>query len=84
MATSANTIRAYDEVIDFIAAGTSPSSVIAFQPSDPVKQRVADLIRREKIADLSLDEKSELDNYMQLEHLMRLAKARARKYITNE
>ncbi|MFC1717631.1 hypothetical protein ACFL6S_28475 [Candidatus Poribacteria bacterium] len=84
MATSANTIRAYDEVIDFIAAGTSPSSVIDFQPSDPVKQRVADLIRREKSAELSLDEKSELDHYMQLEHLMRLAKARARKYITNE
>ena len=84
MATSANAIRVYDEVIDFIAAGTSPSSVIDFQPSDVAKRRVADLICREKIADLSLDEKSELDHYMQLEHLMRLAKARARKYITNE
>lgn len=84
MAASANTIRAYDELIDFIAAGTSPSSVIDFQPSDPVKQRVADLICREKTTDLSLDEKSELDHYMQLEHLMRLAKVRARKYINNK
>jgi hypothetical protein len=77
MATSVKTMRAYQEVIEFIAAGTSPSSVIAFQPSEAAKQRVADLIYREKTTGLSPDEKSELDHYMQLEHLMRLAKARA-------
>ena len=77
-------MRAYEEVIDFIAAGTSPSSVIAFRPSAAVEERVADLIRREKADALSLDEKAELDHYMQLEHLMRLAKARARIHITNE
>ena len=77
-------MRAYEEVIEFIAAGTSPSSVITFEPSDAVKERTADLIYREKTADLSPDEKAELDHYMQLEHLMRLAKAHARKYITNE
>ena len=79
-----NTVRAYEEVIEFIAAGTRPSSIIAFQPSDTVKQRVADLIHREKTTGLSPDEKSELDHYMQLEHLMRLAKARARQYIGSE
>ena len=75
------TPRAYEEVIEFIAAGTSPSSVIAFQPSAAAKERVADLIYREKTTGLSPDEKSELDHYMQMEHLMRLAKARARQYI---
>jgi hypothetical protein len=76
--------KAYEEVVEFIAAGTSPSSVIAFQPSDEVKERVADLIYREKTVGLSADEKVELDHYMQLEHLMRLAKARARQYVVNE
>jgi hypothetical protein len=38
----------------------------------------------EKTSALSPDEKSELDHYMQLEHLMRLAKARARRYVGNE
>ena len=78
------TLRAYEEVINFIASGTSPSRVIAFQPSAAVKERVADLIYREKTAGLSPDEKAELDHYMQLEHIMRLAKARARRYITDE
>ena len=45
------------------------------------KARVADLIAREKESGLTPDETSELDHYMQLEHIMRLAKARARKHL---
>lgn len=29
-----NTMKAYEEIIDFIAAGTTPSRVIAYQPSE--------------------------------------------------
>jgi hypothetical protein len=75
--------RAYEEVIDFIAA-SSPAGVIEFRPSDEAKQRVADLLEREKTSGLDPDEKSELDHYLQLEHLMRLAKARARRYASHE
>ncbi len=78
------TVRAYEEVVDFIAAGTSPGDVIAFSPSSAVKERVAYLIDREKTTGLSPDERSELDHYAQLEHLMRLAKARARKHMADE
>jgi len=48
------------------------------------KARVADLIFREKTEGLSADEKSELDHYLQIEHLMRLAKARAHQYLTHD
>jgi len=76
--------RAYEEIIDFIAAGTTPSSLIAFQPSEEVKARAADLIHREKTTRLSSEESSELTQYLQLEHLMRLAKARARAHLPDE
>jgi hypothetical protein len=76
--------KAYDEVIEFIAAGTSPQNVIAFRPSEEAKARVADLIFREKTEGLSAEEQSELDHYLQIEHLMRLAKARAHRYLENE
>ena len=76
--------RAYEEIIDFIVAGTTPSRVIAFQPSEEVKVRVADLLSREKTTGLSPDESSELNQYLQLEHLMRLAKARARAHLADE
>jgi hypothetical protein len=79
-----STLRAYEEVIEFIAAGTSPRNIVAFRPSENAKERVADLIHREKTDSLSPDEKSELEHYLQLEHLMRLAKARARSYIADE
>jgi len=76
--------RAYEEIIDFIAAGTTPSRVVAFQPSQEVKDRVADLIHREKTTGLSPEDASELNQYLQLEHLMRLAKARARAHLADE
>ena len=71
---------AYQEVVDFIARGSSPEQVLAFRPSAEAKRRVADLIAREKNSALSPDETAELNHYMEVEHLMRLAKAKARDY----
>jgi hypothetical protein len=79
-----NTVKAYEEVVDFIAAGTTPQNVIAFRPSAAAQARVEDLLGREKEGGLSAAEKSELDHYLQLEHLMRLAKARARDFLPHE
>jgi hypothetical protein len=75
---------AYDEFVDFIAAGTTPSGVVAFQPSEATKERVEYLIRREKNGGLSPEETAELDNYLHIEHVMRLAKARARQLLPHE
>jgi len=72
-------IKAYNEFIDFIAAGTTPESVASFSPLEETKQHVANLIHREKTIGLNSQEASELDHYLKLEHLMRLAKAKARK-----
>jgi len=71
----------YTEIIDFLAAGTTPTSLITFRPSEAAKQRVAELIQREKSEGLTAEEQVELEHYLQLEHLMRLAKARARRYL---
>ena len=76
--------KAYEELVDFIAAGTQPDDVVAYQPSEWVKERAADLIHKEKTDGLTPGESAELDHYMQLEHIMRLAKARARQYVLHE
>lgn len=76
-------MKAYEEIIEFIASGTTPDTLVAFRPSSATKERVAILIEQEKTSSLSADEKSELDHYMQLEHLMRLAKARAHQHSVN-
>jgi hypothetical protein len=77
-------VRAYEEIVDFLAAGTSPQTLITFQPSEAAKARLMELLQREKTNGLSSEETSELDHYLQLEHLMRLTKARARAYLMNE
>ena len=69
------------EIIDFLAAGTTPDSIVAFRPSVAAQRRVEDLIYREKTSSLTSEETDELNYYMQLEHIMRLAKARARRHI---
>ncbi|MGO9273565.1 MAG: hypothetical protein ACLQOO_25570 [Terriglobia bacterium] len=73
---------AYFEIIDFIAAGTTPEAVAHFRPSSEAEQRIAVLIEREKESELSLEEKAELDHFMELEHILRMAKARARQILS--
>jgi hypothetical protein len=75
---------AYFEIIDFIAAGTTPEAVAAFRPSPEAQQRVSELIEREKESDLSRDERAELEHFMELEHILRMAKAKARQILSSE
>jgi hypothetical protein len=75
-----NATKSYDEIIDFVAAGTTPESVVAFRPSAGVRQRVAELVERSRDGSISAEEQSELEDYLQLEHIMIMAKARARQH----
>jgi hypothetical protein len=52
--------------------------VARFEASQESKVRVADLIPKHKTVGLTVEEASDLDHFLQLEHVMRLAKARAR------
>jgi hypothetical protein len=74
-------MNAYEEVVDWIAAGRSTSEVARYQASPATKDRVSYLLRKEKSEGLLPEEKSELDHYSQLEHIMRLAKARALQHL---
>jgi len=73
---------AYFEIIEFIAAGTTPEAVAQFRPSPEAQLRVADLVEREKEGSLSSEEKAELDHFLELEHILRMAKARARQILS--
>jgi len=72
-------MKCYDEVIAFIASGPSSGAVASFRPSDAMNTRAESLVQREKSGELTDEEKSELDHYLELEHIMRLAKALARQ-----
>ncbi|AFZ20781.1 hypothetical protein [Allocoleopsis franciscana] len=84
MTTSVKTTKVYDEMIEFIAAGTTPQSVIAFKLSTAAQERLEDLVYRHQTGELTPEEKRELDHFLTLEHIMTLAKARAYTYIQAE
>jgi len=74
---------AYLEIIDFIAAGTTPETVAGFRPSMEAQERVAELLHLEKTAGLSHEEKAELDHFEELEHILRMARAKARQILAH-
>ena len=50
---------AYFEIVEFIAAGTTPETVAHFLPSPEAQRRVAELIEREREEGLSPEEVAE-------------------------
>lgn len=71
---------AWLEVIDFLAGGITPKELIAFRPSPAVQNRISDLLARNQQGALSSEEQSELDDFVQLEHLLIMAKAQAHRH----
>ena len=72
---------AYLELVDFLAAGTTPEALVRFRTSADVQRRVSDLIARRHNGLLSAEEESELEDFLQLEHILILAKAQARRHL---
>lgn len=50
------------------------SEIVQFQVTSSIKEFVADLLRREKTTGLTVKEFAELDEFLRLEHMMRMAK----------
>jgi hypothetical protein len=73
---------AYLEIIDFIASGTTPEAVVEFQPSAEAQARFAELVGFEAAGHLSVEDRAELDHFTELEHIIRMAKARARQILS--
>jgi len=75
-------MKAYEEVAEFIAR-RGPREVSEFKPSPETRQRVWELLEREKATGLPPEDRRELDHYENLELLMNLAKAHARQLLAH-
>jgi len=67
----------YMELVDFVAHGSTVEQVANFRPSTEAMKRLAQLLERQRDSNLTDEESSELDNYVRLEHILGLAKAKA-------
>jgi hypothetical protein len=66
-----------DEILDFLVEQIPAQSLANFKASDETRQRVWTLIAKEKESGLLPEEKVDLDDYLKLEHLVLMAKAKA-------
>ncbi len=73
------TSRAFDEIVDFITSIPKNEQILAFKPSSASQIRLEELLEKKQINKLTEDENREIEQFLLIEHLMRVAKARARK-----
>lgn len=76
--------KAYNEIVDLFARGSSSSEIISFHPSGEAQQRARNLLDRNKSGEITEAEAAELQRLGELEHIMQLVKARARRYVGYE
>jgi hypothetical protein len=65
------------EVLEFLAGLPAPEEILALRPSPALQARVGDLLEKSQAGELAPAEAVEWEQYAFLEHLVRLAKARA-------
>jgi hypothetical protein len=72
------TISVYDELSEFIAT-MNPQKVINFKPSMTTQNRLDFLLDKQKEKVLTTEEKGELEQFLIINRIVGLAKARAIK-----
>lgn len=74
-------LNAYDSLAEFMAS-LDPVKVLGFHAPQNLQERVEELLEKQQETNLLTSEKEELDHYLILEHIVRLAKSRARLHLS--
>ncbi len=72
------------DVLEFLASLPEPEKIIELRPSEYLQSRISQLLEKNRTKGLTETEEQEWEQYQYLEHLVRIAKAKAmlklRKY----
>ncbi len=71
------TSAVYDEFIEFITSSPTLEQIADYHLSETAEARVDYLLEQNNSGDITTDELVELDDYLRIEHLIRMAKIRA-------
>jgi hypothetical protein len=72
-------MRAFAQVLEFLATAPTPAEILTFRPSPAIQTQINRLLSKSKTETLTADEESELDRIGDLEHVLIALKARARQ-----
>jgi len=65
------------EVFEFLACLPAPEEIVALHPSKTLRARISAFLEKNRTEGLTPDEEQEWEHYQYLEHLVRIAKAKA-------
>ena len=74
----------FDEITDFLAAGPSSAGILAYRPSDVLNRRLHELLDRNADDALSPAEQDELNEFLRMNHLLKMIQAKARLKLIDE
>ncbi len=74
----------YQEVYYFLATSPTPEEILAFHPGEATQKRLRALLQASKEGRLSAAEASELDEFEQVEHFVRMLKLHTRKRLRDQ
>lgn len=77
-------LKAYNEVMDFLVSGPSPSQILQFQLSAEARQRASNLLQKERGQGLTNTEAQELDFYVELGDFLGILRAKAQLQLQNK
>jgi hypothetical protein len=66
-----------NDLLETLACLPSPEEVLALRPTTVLQERIEELLAKNREGGLSGEERREWEHYEYIEHLIRLAKARA-------
>ncbi len=75
-------VRFFDEIIDLLTSTPTPAEVMAYKPSAALQHRAEELLEKSKTGKLAESDQKDLEYFMVIEHLMRMAKIRARRRLS--
>ncbi len=71
-------------IIAILTSQPAPEQVLAIRPSSELQSRASALQERSKHGTLTTQERTELDRYLLLEHMVRIAKANAYRRLSTQ
>ena len=72
------------QVLEFFAGLPTPEEILALRPSEQLTRRVRQLLEKSQSGELEPREEEEWEHYQFLEHLVRMAKAKALLRLANQ
>lgn len=74
----------YQYVLEFLVSQPSSVEVMRFGPTQAMQARVDELLEKNRAGVLTAADSKELDEYVRINHLITMLKARALPYLTPE